>query len=101
MKAKIVLLLLVYSSFSFADATLPKQVIDGMQTGWGGEGVYFYFGGGEIVEGCTHSGVIVQEGPMSDKILSMALSAYHTGKPVQFRISGCFGGWMNGIAVSI
>lgn len=93
------LFLLFYSTFVQADDNTPSQVITGIQTGWGGEGVYYFFEGGPVLEGCVHAGVVVLEGPMSDKILSVALSAYHGNKPVKFRISGCFEGWMKGIAI--
>ena len=95
------LLALACSGFAQADDTTPSQLITGIQTGWGGEGVYYFFEGGPVLEGCVHSGVVIREGAMSGKILSVALSAYHANKPVTFRVSGCFEGWMNGIAIGL
>lgn len=80
----------------------PPVTLKYIETGWGGEGVYFGTIEETIVEGCVSPVIrINSDHAMFDTIVSTALSAYHTKSKVVFRISGCIGGQMKGIAIAL
>ncbi len=103
MKFKLITLALVasVSSFSHAQTTLPAQTITAIETVNNGQDLQFMFENGAKQEGCSSSNIIVKNGAMSDRILSIALSAYHADHGVRFIVSGCTGGAMQGLAVSL
>jgi hypothetical protein len=85
-----------------ADSSTPPLTIKRIETGWGSEGVYITSNEETVVEGCTSSRIRIDSNHlMLDYIVSIALSAYHTKSKVQFRISGCSGSSMNGVAIAI
>ena len=96
-----VFLLSVLASVAHADDTLRDVYIKSIQTGWGGEGIYFEIVGTKRVEGCAEATVFIADSPMLDRILSIGLSAQQTKTDVDFRISGCHGNGMRGVAIAI
>ncbi|SIO96898.1 hypothetical protein [Vibrio spartinae] len=102
MKKLIWLVILSISGSVYADANLPPQTISRIETGWGSEGIYLSFAENNKVEGCTNSRVLFErDDPMLKSILSIALSAFHTGKKVQVRVSGCLNANHKGIAIAV
>ncbi|MDW6002615.1 hypothetical protein [Vibrio mangrovi] len=102
MKKLIWLVMLLISGSVYADASLPPQTISRIETGWGSEGLYLSFAENNKVEGCTNSRVrFERDHPMLKDILSIALSAFHAGKKVQVRVSGCLGADHKGIAIAV
>lgn len=102
MKEILFTIALIFSFSAVADENLPAQNISGIATGWASEGNYLFFGGNNIVEGCTQNRVrIPRDHPMAKDILSIALSAFHANKKVIVRVSGCVGSDMNGVAIHI
>lgn len=86
---------------SYADTTLDAQVIYAIDTAWDEKGIKYSFEIGQKLEGCSSSNVFVENSPMSEKILNIALAAHYAKKPVKFRVKGCKAGSMNGIAISL
>jgi len=103
MKLKLTALLLsaCLSSLSHAQTRLPAQVISAIETLNNGHDLQFIFENGARQEGCSNSSIIVKDGAMSERILSIALSAYQASHPVIFIVSGCTDGAMKGQAVSL
>jgi len=91
----------LFSGFGYAQITLPAQTISAIETMNNGQDLQFKFDNGTKQEGCSSSNIIVKNGTMSDRILSIALSAYHADHGVRFMVSGCTGGAMQGLAVSV
>jgi len=89
------------SGFSYAQTTLPAQAITAIETVNNGQDLQFKFDNGVKQEGCSSSNIIVKNGAMSERILSITLSAYHADHGVRFIVSGCTGGAMQGLAVSL
>lgn len=99
----ILLLILCLNSLNaFADSNTPPLTISRIGTGWGSEGIYISSNEGSMVEGCGTASLRIDSAHvMLDKILSIALSAYHAKSKVEFRVSGCVGNRMNVIAIAI
>jgi len=99
---RLILLFLIFPALVLADASTPPLTIKKIETGWGSEGIYISTNEGIKVEGCSSAVLRINSNHvMLDKILSIALSAYHTKSKVQFRVSGCTGDQMNLIAIAI
>lgn len=102
MKILVFIFLSFISPFIFADSSLPPQKITRIDTGWGSEGIYFSFKDAHQIAGCSGTRVVIpRDHLMLKEILSITLSAFHTGKKVVFRTSGCFGNNIKGVAVAI
>jgi hypothetical protein len=85
-----------------ADTSTPPLTIKRIETGWGSEGLYIQSNEGAVVEGCTSTTIRINSNHlMFDHIVSIALSAYHTKSKVQFRVSGCLGSSMKGVAIAV
>ncbi|EPJ48898.1 MAG: hypothetical protein OFPI_27230 [Osedax symbiont Rs2] len=90
-----------FSGLSHAQTRLPAQVISAVETLNEGHDLQFIFENGVRQEGCSSSSIIVKDGAMSERILSIALSAYHASHAVIFIVSGCTDGAVKGQAVSL
>ncbi len=98
----LLLIVLLISFHGVADTSLPSSKITKIATGWSSGGLYFSLEGSIRAEGGHNAGVrIPSSHPMLNEILALALSAYHANKPVVFRISGCIGNDMKGLAIDI
>ena len=87
---------------AYADTTTPAQTIRKIATGWNDGAVYIDTVEGTIVENCNTATLRVDVNNMMRKeILAIALSAYHTGSNVQFRVVGCWGDRMNATAIVV
>jgi len=86
---------------TFASSLLPAQTINAIETINNGQDIRFKFASGVKLEGCSSESVVVKDSAMSDRILSVALSAYHADHAVRFLVDGCTAGDMQGISVSI
>jgi hypothetical protein len=99
---KLILLILATFTILNADANLPASTIKNIATGWGGEGLFLSINNSTVVEECVNPRIYVSPtNTMYNEILSIALSSFHASTNVVFRISGCRGENMNGIAISI
>ncbi|MGF1868318.1 hypothetical protein L4D15_24255 [Enterovibrio norvegicus] len=102
MKRLMCVIILLISGSTCADESLPPQTISRIETGWGSEAIYVQFVEKNYVESCTDSMVrFSRDHPMLKDVLSIALSAFHAGKKVQVRVSGCVGARHNGTAIAI
>lgn len=107
MKIKILVVFLFLSLFAsgnvvFADASTSPLTLAKIETGWGGEGIYFTTIEKKIIESCSGARFRLDKtNPMLKEILSIALSAYHSRSKVIFRVSGCGGNDMNVIAIGV
>jgi hypothetical protein len=102
MRLLIFIVILLIGKNVYSDSSLPPQTISRIETGWGNEGIYLAFAENNLVEGCSYTAAVFQhDHPMLKNILSIALSAFHSGKRVQVRVSGCFDGRHNGVAIAV
>jgi len=93
---------LLLAASALADNTLPQQRLSRVSTDWGGQGIWLDFEPpAQNVEGCTSGRVFIAEGPMLERILSIALAAFSQDRPVEIRVSGCEGAHMRGIAIHL
>lgn len=94
--------LFIVAQSTFADSSTTTLTIKNIETGWSSEGVYIRTNEEIMLEGCTSSTLRVNSDHlMLDKILSIALSAFHTKSKVTFRVSGCTGTTLNAVAISV
>jgi len=81
---------------------IGPQTIKQISTGWGAEGVYVWTNENIIEEGCQ-SGVarLDPDHPLKTEIVSIMLSAFHSGARVKLYVDGCAGSQMRLKAVGI
>ncbi len=91
MKFGLFFMVWLISAPSFSATLLAKQTLSRVATGWSHEGLYLTAQEGLLAEGCTVASAKVENtNPYFDEILSIALSALHTGTQVQFYVDdGC------------
>ena len=98
----LVIVLMMSLTSVYGDTSTPPQTIKVISTGWGSEGIYITTHEGGIVEGCEFARFRLNNDHLYfDKVLSMALSAFHAKSKVVFRVSGCTGNDMKLIAIAI
>lgn len=99
------ILISLFCSFSYADASLPAAKITVMSTAWGGGAMYYSLEGISSVEGCSQTDtrvIAAKDFSMHDEILWLTFTAFTTKKNVVCRMSGCASnGLMKSIAVSL
>lgn len=103
MKKCVLLALLFFPEFLFADESTSPMTINKISTGWTPDALFIYTSTEEKFDGCSSPRIRVDySNPMFDHILSIALSAYHSNNPVKFRIKGCSkDGDMNATSISL
>ena len=104
-KLTLFLLLIFVIQPLLADTSTPPVTLKYIETGWGGEAVFFGTVEDIIVEGCANPIIRVDSNHIIfNTIVSIGLSAYHADSKVIFRVAGCSGSgnaWMNAIAIKI
>lgn len=102
MKCTLIFITLFFSSLAYSGTELPAQTIKTIATGWDGKDFFIWTEENHLAEDCT-SGVLKMSSShtMKSELLSIMLSAFHSGKKVKFYISGCAGNQMNLVAVKV
>lgn len=102
MKYIIALFALLISNFTYSGTELPAQTIKTIATGWDGKDVFIWTEENNIAENCA-SGVMQMSSDhtMKNELLTIMLSAFHSGNKVKFYVNGCTGGQMSLMAVKV
>ena len=73
-----------------AGQSIEGQMVRGVQTGWGAEGIYVYTENHNIsLDGCGPVFVIDPRHSMLNIMVASLLSAFHTGAKVNLYVDGC------------
>lgn len=94
MKKMLTSCLLAVSALLPLNATAAGQLINGqivsyIGTGWGAEGFYIQTVANNTVGNCGPRFFMELTHPMKSEMLSILLSAYHSGEKVDLYVDGC------------
>jgi len=83
-------LLVLVSTLTFAGQSIVNQKIRHIGTGWGAEGIYVLtVTNTTSTEGCGPKFMIEPSHVMRKEMVSLLLSAFHTGANVNLYVAGC------------
>ena len=81
---------LLFSSTLYAGQSISNKEIEYIATGWGAEGLYIdTVVKNTSIEGCGTRYRIDPNHPMLAEMMSLLLSAFHTGTKVDLYVEGC------------